>query len=895
MTVEEIEIIVTAKVEEALKEFQKIVPSIKKQLNQTQEAFSKIDTKVMKNKVNQAVQFMKKKMQDLRKSNTNNELAIKINNKEASKQISQIQKEIDSLQKKISERELKLNITNGALDKIREETRQEVMKETPDIGAKGLKQRTEYKMLTNPNSAQMIKESDKLNNEIIRYSALLNSAKGKMSELGGETTKTATTQNKLSSFFSAFKQKVGQVIPSIINMKNHFNKLPKVTQNINNNIKGMGGNLKQGLGHVLKYAGALFSIRGIYRLISGAAQSWLSSQNSGAQQLSANIEYLKYSLGSVFAPIIQWITNLVYQLMKAIQSLVYAFSGVNIFANATAKSMKNASGSAKEAGKSLAGVHTEINNISDNSNGGGTGNVTPNMDLSQMDNTTNSIIDTIKNGDWYQVGAIIGEKLNEGMNKIPWSKIQNTAKKISKGLAELLNGFIAKTDWKQVGSTFSQGLNTVIYTGQSFLSTFDFKNFGKAIGTSISSFIENIDWKALGDTLSLKIKGVFNSITGFFETFDWSVILQGLFDFITGFDWNGVSDAIFKALGSACASLLKLGMIIGDYIKQAFNGIERYFQDKIEECGGNVVAGIFKGIGDAIAGIGQWIYEHVFQPFIEAFKNAFGIHSPSTVMAEMGTYIIQGLLNGITSLVNRVNEIWQNMKNTVVNKFNEIKTSITDIWNNVKNTTLNVWNTIKDKVKEGAQGAWNGITSIFGNIPNWFKDKFTQAWQAVKNIFSTGGAIFDGIKEGILSGLKSIVNAIISGINKVISIPFNGLNSALRNIRNVDIMGLKPFNWIKSISVPQIPRLAKGGVLTEATTVIAGEYSGAKSNPEIVAPQNILRETFEDVMSNYAGNSGQPMHVTIQYLGKTIFDDTIDYINSKTRRTGKNTIVTVGD
>ena len=54
MTVEEVEILVTAKIEEALKEFEKIVPNIKKQMKQVQEAFSKIDTKEMQNKVQQA-------------------------------------------------------------------------------------------------------------------------------------------------------------------------------------------------------------------------------------------------------------------------------------------------------------------------------------------------------------------------------------------------------------------------------------------------------------------------------------------------------------------------------------------------------------------------------------------------------------------------------------------------------------------------------------------------------------------------------------------------------------------------------------------------------------------------------------------------------------------------
>lgn len=875
MTVEEIEIIVTAKVEEALKEFMKIAPAIKKQLKEAQETFSKVDTKAMTNKVQQAVQFIKKKMQDLKKSNSNNEIAIKVNNKEASKEISQIQKKIDSLQKKISERQMKLDIITPKLDKIANEPMNKVMPERLE------------------NNNQYINLSSKeeiLVKEIQYYNKLIDEAKLKMEQLGQTTNKTATTQNKLSSFSSAFKQKIGEVIPKISNMKNHFKILPKITQSASNNIKGMGKNLKQGLAHILKYAGALFSIRGIYRLISGAAQAWLSSQNSGAQQLSANMEYLKYSLGSVFAPIIQWITNLVYQLMKAVQSLLYAFSGVNIFANATASSMKNASGSAKEASKSLAGVHNEINNVSESNSSGSGGSATPSMDLSQMDNTPNSIIDAIKNGNWYEIGATIGEKLNEAIGKIPWDKIQNTAKQISTGIAELLNGFIAKTDWNKVGNTFAQGINTAIYIGQSFFKTFDFSNFGETIGTSLSSFIGNIDWRALGDRLSSGINGIFNTITGFFKTFDWSVIIEGLFDFITGFDWNGVSDAVFKALGSAFASLLNLGMIIGDYIKEAFNGIEKYFQDKIEECGGNVVQGIFKGIGDAIVGIGKWIDEHIFQPFIEGFKNVFGIHSPSTVMAEQGNFIMQGLLNGITSLVDKVKEIWQNMKDTVVNKFTEIKTSITDIWNNVKNTTTNVWNTVKNKVKEGAQGAWNGITSIFGNVSGWFKDKFSQAWQAVKNVFSTGGAIFDGIKEGILSGLKSIVNAIINGINKVISIPFNGLNSALRSIKSVDIMGLKPFNWIKTISVPQIPRLAKGGVLTEATAVIAGEYSGAKSNPEIVTPQNIMYDTMLRAISDSDmgdKDNNRPIRVQVYWGTRNVIDEIIDGINDKTRRTGK--------
>ena len=708
MTAEEIEIIVTAKIESALKEFQKIVPAIKQAMKQTQEAMSKINTDTMSNKVSKAVQAIKNKIQELKKSSTNNEIAIKVNNKDAQKQITQIQKQIDSLQEKINARQMKLNIINPQIDKIVEDTRNSVV---PD----GISKNDKSMDTTVNNALSSNKDFTSLNSQAQMYNKQLSEAKSKMAELGQQTSQTATTQSKLGSFFNSFKQKIEQAKSSSKGLNNSFSKLPKITQNITNNIKGMGTGLKQGLRHVMKYAMALFSLRGIYSVLSSCASTWLSSQNAGAKQLSANIDYMKYAMGSALAPVIQFVTNLVYQLMKAIQSVAYALTGVNIFAKASASSYASMAGNAKKAKnetKQLAGVHNEINNISDNNNSdSGSGTTSPGFDLSQMDNTPNSIIDAIKNGNWYEVGATIGQKLNDAMNKIPWDKIQNTAKKIGTGIAQTLNGFIATTDWNQVGNTVAQGINTTIYFAQSFVKTFDFSNFGKSIGTSLSSLIRNIDWKALGDTLSSGIKGIFDTISGFFETFDWSVVINGLFDFISGFDWNGVSDAIFKALGSACASLVNLGMVIGEKINQALDSAKKYFQEKIEECGGNVVAGIFKGIGDAIAGIGQWINDHIFQPFIEGFKNVFGIHSPSTVMEEQGNFIIQGLFNGISSLVGKITGIWNNMKSTAIEVFSNIKTSI-----------VNKVTEIKNGISQKFQEAYNSIRNIFGNIGSFFSN-----------------------------------------------------------------------------------------------------------------------------------------------------------------------------
>ena len=117
-------------------------------------------------------------------------------------------------------------------------------------------------------------------------------------------------------------------------------------------------------------------------------------------------------------------------------------------------------------------------------------------------------------------------------------------------------------------------------------------------------------------------------------------------------------------------------------------------------------------------------------------------------------------------------------------------------------------------MKTKAQAAWEGIKSVFSKVATFFGDIFSKAWTKVKNVFSTGGKIFDGIKEGIVSTFKSIVNKIIRGINKVVSAPINAINKVLSKIQGVSVAGVKPFSGLVSRIDPiQIPTLQTGGIL----------------------------------------------------------------------------------
>ncbi|MFR5508251.1 MAG: hypothetical protein ACLTKT_03435 [Clostridia bacterium] len=872
MTIEELEIIVSVKIAEAIKEFKKIVPAIKQTVQKAQESFEKMDTTKMKKNVNQAVQYVKKKMQDLRKSNENNQIKLKVNNKDAQKQISQIQKQIDSLNEKINSRQMKLNTITPRLDEITAQTTRDITPQGVSPDNPAIQNTVNNSLSSNKEYTSLLAQESKMTQEIAMYNNQLTIAKNKMAQLKSETNNTATSQNKLTSFFKGFGSKIKQAVSNSKGISNNLKELPKITNKINFN--GLNKGMKRGLGHVFRYAGALLSLESIYGLLSSSANAWLNSQNAGAQQLNANIEYMRYAMGSALAPVIQFVTNLVYQLMKAVQSVVYALTGVNIFANAGAKAYSNMANGAKKAtkeSKQLAGVHDEINNIQGtNPEGGGSGagSVTPNFDLSEVEGITSSIIDAVKNGNWYEVGEILGNKLNDAMNNIDWGKIQSTARNIGTQIAKFLNGFIATTNWNQVGNTFAQGLNTAIYFGYSFVTTFDWKQFGIAIGDSINGFLNNIDWATAGQTLSEEIKGILNTITQTLLTIDWSGIGQNIVTFMTNIDWQGIVSSLCSAVGSALGGASAL--IASILLEAIIYPLSDYFLEKTEEAGGNIVLGILKGIVDGLIGIGEWIYNNMIYPFVSAFCEALGIHSPSTVFQEFGKNIIQGLFNGIQSLVDTITQIWNNMKNIASNIWNSITTTISNIINGIKNTIQNVLNTISSIWSNIWNGMKNTVTNIFNGI-----------WNTIRNIINS-----------ILGGIEGMANGIVRGINKVIDV----LNNLQVHIPDwIPLFGGKDIGFhINHMGTVSLPRLAKGGVLYEERAFIGGEYSGARTNPEIVTPQNIMRETMEDVISNYGGNNDRPIYLTVNVGNKKIGQILLDDLKEKKRRTGEGIEALVG-
>lgn len=375
--------------------------------------------------------------------------------------------------------------------------------------------------------------------------------------------------------------------------------------------------------------------------------------------------------------------------------------------------------------------------------------------------------------------------------------------------------------------------------------------------------------------------------------------------------WNTVKESVLGAWDSVKTSTLEAWETIKEFFA---NGIETVTSlwDGLKEGAINTwnsitetVTRVWENIKNAVNTAVEFINTIVaasitylldkYAPLINFVTTAFNIIKElivglSKLLKIIGTAAalwIKG--NLIDPILGFFTELWQGIKDTAIEAWTAISTTAIGIWDSIvekttaawegiKNALTLAWNAIKlvfvsfilwfndqfvtpitaaistvwDMLTSGAQKAWEGIKSVFAPVASWFETTFKKAWEKVKKVFSAGGKVFTGIKEGIISGFKIVVNALIAGINKVIQIPFNAINNMLDKVRNFEIMGQKPFEGVVTrFEIPQIPYLASGGVLKKGQMALL-EGAGAEAviplennKRWINATANALRNALE--------------------------------------------------
>ena len=158
----------------------------------------------------------------------------------------------------------------------------------------------------------------------------------------------------------------------------------------------------------------------------------------------------------------------------------------------------------------------------------------------------------------------------------------------------------------------------------------------------------------------------------------------------------------------------------------------------------------------------------------------------------------------------------------------------------VFNTAIQIIGLVVGSIADAAKNIFKALGGVIDFLTGVFTGNWSKAWNGVKEIFSgVFGALYS-IAKGPINGIIGLLNGLISGINAVVK----ELNKIHVDIPDwVPKFGGKSFG-IHLGTIRDIPYLANGGVLEQPTLAMMGEYSGARNNPEIAAPQTVLMDTF---------------------------------------------------
>lgn len=683
--------------------------------------------------------------------------------------------------------------------------------------------------------------------------------------------------NLVKSAFKAMKSVGSKAVETV---KAKFSKLTSVIHGSSKPLSRLTNSLKRAAKSVFLMAGAYAVFRGLKSLVSNAV--------SGNEEFAKSLNEIKANLTIAFTPIMNTVMPYLNTLMTGVATAtktVAAFIS-ELFGTTYQKSLqatKQAQKSAEKIKKTqdtyladfdVVRVAPDQSKSDTDSSEGGIDYSAINGDNVQLSDWAERMKDAIKSGDWAGVGSLVAEKVNGAFAYINWDGIQKKLNGFVDKLTDGLNSFINGVDWTGLGDSFGGGINTILGAGYrfmkkfdwagfgkgtadflnggikktnwsligktlaskwqatidylySFVTTFDWSGFGSSIGTSVNGWFDEIDWGKAGTTISEGVKGLLDTAINFLQTVNWQGIGEKLWTFISTIDWSGIATKLFKAIGSAIGGAVS---VLWGFIKDAVFSIRDYFTEKIQDCGGNIVEGLFTGIVDAFKGIGTWLYDHVLTPFIEGFKNCFGIHSPSKVMAEMGGYIIQGLYNAVSEGIAKIKEIFTKLLNAVKGVFKGI----------------GKW------FKKTFSDAFGGVKTILNGIIMFVKGIFTgswkKAWQGVKKIFK-------GVWDTLYSVVKAPINLIIGAVNKMTSAIESAVNWIIDGINSLSFdvpdwvpgIGGETFGFdLDTISIPEIPKLATGGLATAPTLAMVGDNRNAKADPEVISPLSKLQGMLDN-------------------------------------------------
>lgn len=426
------------------------------------------------------------------------------------------------------------------------------------------------------------------------------------------------------------------------------------------------------------------------------------------------------------------------------------------------------------------------------------------------------------------------------------------------------------------------------------------------------SFIADNVGRILGILSAIAGLSLFSTLAGILSTVITQIQLAvGVFS-----GWASLATALSGAFGilpqifaSIVMAVNPVNVIIGAVIATVVDLWQKSksFRDDIVSILGNIATivqkvflNIVAPIIDTVGKIIMDFVETVLKPLWNAWENVFqsimGLLSDflkfatpifSTILDILGPIFKLALtvLRGVFDMVfAAIRGIIERADKTICERVNNIREFFRNLgewmegtfgfkWKNVFETVKNVVKAFRDfmgPIINSLEVIFMGLTNFIGGV---FSGNWRRAWFGVRQIF-----------ESIVSGLSHIFKAPLNFM-------IDGINKFLSGIGKIKIPDWVPGVGGKGFSIPRIPRLAKGGIVSASTIANIGE-----AGTEAVIPLqrntqglDMIAEKISERLS-LSQNDGTGATYVIKLVlddGRVITKMVIDNIKDYEARTGK--------
>lgn len=198
---------------------------------------------------------------------------------------------------------------------------------------------------------------------------------------------------------------------------------------------------------------------------------------------------------------------------------------------------------------------------------------------------------------------------------------------------------------------------------------------------------------------------------------------------------------------------------------------------QMKKIGADILNGIGEGIKSKLGSIASWCKE-IKDKIVNGIKNLFGIHSPSTVMAdEVGLNLITGIGQGIIDNIGKFFDMVGGIKDKVVGFFKDLFGKNESVpFENLDTTEAKELETVLNRLNKTAKVCQKNLSTIFVSCANIARSQFTNMSNIIKNQSSNARneatSQFISLKKVIATQIteaRNIVTSKMLSISKVIN------------------------------------------------------------------------------------------------------------------------------